>query len=271
MYLRTIAIVPLAIALLGATLSTARAEDSNNVAVVNGVAIPQARLEYVVKIQAAQGKKDDAELRKQIKEALINREILSQEGSKRGLDNTPELTAQVEMARQEFLIRALFEEFAAKNAPTDEEVTAEYEKAKQMASGGGLRKEYLARHILIKNEKTAKATLASLNKAKSKNFEQLAKTKSEDGGSKKQGGLLEWNDGSGFVKEFSEAMTQLKKGEYTQQLVKSQFGYHIIRLEDERPIPFPALEEVKDKVQQQVMIQKRDKYIADLKAAAKVE
>ncbi|MFN0314688.1 MAG: peptidylprolyl isomerase [Burkholderiales bacterium] len=266
MYFRTTAI---ALGLLSA-LAAAYAQETN-VAVVNGVAIPQARLDYVVKIQATQGKKDDADLRKQIKEALINREILSQEASKRGLDNTPELAAQVEMARQEFLIRALFDEFAGKNAPTDEEVTAEYEKAKQMASGGGLRKEYLARHILIKNEKTAKATLASLNKAKGKNFEQLAKTKSEDGGSKKQGGLLEWNDGSGFVKEFSEAMTQLKKGEYTQTLVKSHFGYHIIRLEDERPIPFPVLDEVKDKVQQQVMIQKRDKFIAELKAAAKVE
>ncbi len=266
MYFRNTAI---AIGLFG-TLTAAFAQDAN-VAVINGAPIPQARMEYVVKMQAAQGKKDDQDLRKQIKEALINREILSQEALKRGLDNTPELAAQVEMAKQEFLIRALFEEFAGKNGPMDEEVVAEYEKAKLAASGGGQRKEYLARHILIKNEKAAKAALASLNKAKGKNFEQLAKSKSEDGGSKKQGGLLEWNDGSGFVKEFSEAMTQLKKGEYTTTLVKSNFGYHIIRLDDERAIAFPPLDEVKDKVQQQVMIQKRDKYIAELKAAAKVE
>ena len=266
MYFRTTAI---ALGLLGA-ITAVYAQDTN-VAVVNGSPIPQARLDYVAKMQAAQGKKDDADLRKQIKEALINHEILSQEAMSRGLDKTPELAAQVEMAKQEFLIRALFEAFAAKNAPTDEEVLAEYEKAKQTASGGGERKEYLARHILIKNEKAAKAALAILNKAKGKNFEQLAKTKSEDAGSKKQGGLLEWNDGSGFVKEFSEAMSQLKKGEYTAALVKSRFGYHIIKLEDERAIAFPALDEVKDKVQQQVMIQKRDKYIAELKAAAKVE
>ncbi len=266
MQFRSIAI---AFGLFG-TLTAAHAQGAN-IAVVNGTPIPQTRMDYVAKMQAAQGKKDDEELRKQIKDALINREILSQEAVTRGLDQRPELAAQVEMAKQEFLIRALFEEFAAKNAPTDEEVIAEYEKAKQTASGGGEKKEYLARHILMKSEKAAKAVLASLIKAKGQNFERLAKTKSEDSGSKKQGGLLEWNDGSGFVKEFSEAMAQLEKGEFTRTLVKSRFGYHIIRLEDERAISFPALEEVKDKVQQQVMIQKRDKYIAELKAAAKVE
>ncbi len=259
------------LALVLGLVSTTLLAEGANVAVVNGQAIPQTRMDFVAKMQAAQGKKDDEELRKQIKEALINREILSQEAVSQGLDKSPELAAQVEMARQEFLIRALFEDFAAKNAPTDDEVKAEYEKAKQEVSANGERKEYLARHILIKNEKAAKAALANLIKAKGSNFEQLAKAKSEDSGSKAQGGVLDWNDGSGFVKEFSEAMTKLNKGEFTKTLIKTNFGYHIIRLDDQRAIAFPPMEEVKDKVQQQIMILKRDMYIAALKAAAKVE
>lgn len=261
----------LALALaLGAATGLALA-DYSVVATVNGQPIPKARMDYVIKIQTAQGKPEDDEMRKQVKEALINREILSQEALKSDLDKSPELLAQVEMARQEFLIRALFEQFAAKNAPTDAETQAEYEKIKDQMTDGGKKKEYLARHILIKNEKAAKAVLASLNKAKGKNFEQLAKTKSEDSGSKVKGGSLDWTDGSGFVKEFTEAMLKLQKGEYTQQLVKTGFGYHIIRLDDVRDIAFPPLEEVKDKVQQQIMVGKRDKFIADLKAGAKVE
>lgn len=266
MTLRTISI-----ALVLGLASTSLFAEGGTVATVNGQPIPQSRADYVAKMQAAQGKKDDEELRKQIKEALINREILSQEAVTKGLDKTPELIAQVEMARQEFLIRALFEEFAARNAPTEDEINAEYEKAKAEVSAAGERKEYLARHILIKNEKAAKAALASLTKSGGKNFEELAKSKSEDGGSKAQGGKLEWNDGSGFVKEFSEAMTKLQKGEMTKSLVKTNFGYHIIRLDDVRAISFPPLEEVKDKVQQQIMMQKRDKFIAGLKATAKVE
>lgn len=245
--------------------------DDSVIATVNGQPIPKARMDYVVKMQAAQGKPDDEETRKQIKDALINREILSQEALKRELDKSPELVAQLDMARQEFLIRALFEQFVAQNSPSEAETQAEYDKIKQQMTDGGKKKEYLARHILVKNEKAAKAVLASLKKAKGRNFEQLAKTKSEDGGSKAKGGLLDWNDGSGLVKEFSEAMAKLKKGEYTQALVKSGFGYHIIRLDDEREITFPPLEEVKDKVQQQIMVGKRDKFIAELKAAAKVE
>lgn len=252
-------------------LSTTAAAQSENVATVNGKAIPQARMDYVIKIQAAQGKPVDDEMRKQVKEALINREILNQEAEKNGLGNSAEVAEQVEMARQEFMIRALFEKFAADNAPSDAEVQAEYDKVKAEVSGGGEKKEYLARHILIKNEKAAKAALASIKKAKGKNFETLAKTKSEDSGSKAKSGQLDWTDGSGFVKEFSEAMMKLKKGEYTQELVKTNFGYHIIRLDDEREMSFPPLKEVKERLQQQIMITKRDKFISELKAAAKVE
>jgi peptidyl-prolyl cis-trans isomerase C len=270
-FLKTASAATLALAGMLA-LSACNAQDKGtNVAVVNGVPISQARMDYVVKAQVQQGQKDDETLRKNVREALITREILAQEAVKKGLDKDPQFQTQLEMARQEFLIRAYFDDFLKSNALTDADLQAEYERVKAEQSSGGERKEYKARHILIKDEKKAKAALAEINKAKGKNFAQVAKAKSEDTGSKKDGGQLDWSDGSNFVKEFSEAMMKLKKGEWTAVLVKTQFGYHIIMLDDVRDIQFPPFDQVKERVEQQVMAQKRDKAIEALRAGAKVE
>jgi peptidyl-prolyl cis-trans isomerase C len=251
------------------TLAACNAED--NVAVVNGVPIPQARMEYVVKSQIQQGQQDNEQLRKQVKEVLITRELLAQAAIQKGLEKSPEVVTGVEMARQEFLIRAYFDDFIKNNAITDEELRAEYEKVKAQQSGAGERKEYHARHILMKDEKAAKAVLAQINKAKGKNFAALAKAKSEDKGSKAEGGQLEWSDGSNFVPEFAAALTKLGKGEWTTQLVKTKYGYHIIMVEDIRDVQFPPFDQVKDRINQQLMGERRDKAIESLKAAAKIE
>lgn len=251
------------------TLAVCSAED--NVAVVNGVPIPQARMEYVVKSQVQQGQQDSEQLRKQVKEVLITRELLAQAAIQKGLDKSPEVIAGVDMARQEFLIRAYFDDFIKNNAIPEDELKAEYEKVKAQQSGSGERKEYHARHILMKDEKAAKAVLAQINKAKAKNFAALAKTKSEDSGSKAEGGLLEWSDGSNFVPEFAAALTKLGKGEWTTQLVKTKYGYHIILVEDIRDVQFPPFDQVKDRINQQLMAERRDKAIEALKASAKIE
>jgi peptidyl-prolyl cis-trans isomerase C len=253
-----------------AALSLSHADESN-IAVVNGVPVSQARVDYIVKTQVQQGQKDTPELRKNVTDVLITREILTQEAIKKGLDKDPAVVTQMDMAKQEFLIRAYFEDFIKRNPVTDEEIAAEYNKVKAEQSAGGERKEYRARHILMKDEKQAKAVLAQINKAGGKNFAQLAKAKSEDPGSKKLGGELDWSDGSNYVKEFSDAMMKLNKGEWTKQLVKTKFGYHIILLEDVRPVEFPPLEQVKERISQQMLAQKRDKEIESLRAGAKIE
>jgi peptidyl-prolyl cis-trans isomerase C len=252
-------------------LSAAGADDNSNVAIVNGVPIPKERLDYVVQSQVQQGQKDDENLRKNVKDALIMREVIAQEAIKKGLDKEAQFQTQMAMAKQEFLIRAYFDDFLKSNPITDEQLKAEYEKIKAQQTGGGERKEYKARHILIKNEKQAKSVLAQINKASAKNFAQLAKAKSEDSGSKNDGGALDWSDGSNFVKEFSEAMMKLKKGEWTHNLVKTQYGYHIIMVDDIRDIQFPEFDQVKERLQQQMLSQRRDKAIAALKETAKVE
>jgi peptidyl-prolyl cis-trans isomerase C len=243
-------------------LSAAGADDNSNVAIVNGVPIPKERLDYVVQSQVQQGQKDDENLRKNVKDALIMREVIAQEAIKKGLDKEAQFQTQMAMAKQEFLIRAYFDDFLKSNPITDEQLKAEYEKIKAQQTGGGERKEY---------EKKAKAALAEINKAKAKNFAAIAKARSEDSGSKAEGGALDWSDGSNFVKEFGDALTKLNKGEWTKQLVKSQYGYHIIMMDDIREMQFPEFEQVKERIYQQMMSQKRDQAMAALRAEAKVE
>jgi peptidyl-prolyl cis-trans isomerase C len=266
-----------------------QAEDKTNVAVVNGVPIPQSRVDFVIKAQAQQAQpgqaapKDTPEFRQQVKDVLITREVLTQEAIKKGLDKNPEVETQLEMAKQDFLIRAYFDDFIKTNVPTEAQTLAEYEKIKAAQTDNGKKMEYKVRHILVKVDSTsdpkklkaaeqkAKALVAELNKANGKNFAQLAKAKSDDEGTKGEGGQLDWTDGSNLVKEFSDAMTNLPKGSYTKVPVKTRFGYHIILVEDVRPIQFPPYEQVKERVQQQLMKEARDKKIEELRAAAKVE
>jgi len=267
-FIKTASTLALVVAGLAA-LSLGHAADGN-IAVVNGVPVSEARVDYIVKTQIQQGQKDSPELRKNVADVLITREVLTQEAIKKGFDKDPAVVTQMDMAKQEFLIRAYFEDFIKRNPVSDEEITAEYEKIKA-AQGGTDRKEYRAAHILLKDEKHANAVLAQINKANGKNFAQLAKAKSEDTGSKKLGGDLDWSDGSNYVKEFSDAMMKLNKGEWTKKPVKTKFGYHIILLEDVRPVQFPPLEQVKDRISQQMLAQKRDKEIEALRAGAKIE
>ncbi|OGB93586.1 MAG: peptidylprolyl isomerase, partial [Burkholderiales bacterium RIFCSPLOWO2_12_FULL_67_210] len=201
---------------------------AQNVAVVNGKAVPTARVEALAQQVAASGRPVDDTVRAQLKEEVVLREIFVQEAQKRGIAATPEYKTQMELARQTILIRALFADYQKKNPVSDAEVQAEYDKF--AAANGG--KEYRARHILVEKEDEAKAIIASL-KGGAK-FEDIAKKQSKDPGSGANGGDLDWAAAGSYVAEFSEAMVKLDKGQMTQEPVKSQFGWHIIRVDDVR-------------------------------------
>jgi peptidyl-prolyl cis-trans isomerase C len=272
MHARNIATI-LALTLTGMLpLSACKAQEGANVAIVNGVPISAERMNYVLKAQAQQGQQETPELRQQVREVLITRELLTQEAIKLGLDQEPTVKTGVEMARQEFLIRAYFDDFVKKNQPTEADVQAEYERVKAQQTAGGSKQEYKARHILIKDEKKAKSVLQQVIKANGKNFSQLAKANSEDQGSKRDGGSLDWSDGSNFVPEFGAALSKLKKGEFTKTLVKTKYGYHIIIVDDVRTAEFPPLDDkIKQGITQQLLTKKRDEAIEAIRKSATVE
>jgi len=252
----------LAVAALLATVPAAMAQ---NLAIVNGKAIPKTRLDALAKQVERSGRPVTPEMQGQLRDEIIAREIFMQEAQARGLEGSDEYLSQIELARQTILIREMFSDFQKKNAVTDEEAKAEYDKLAAANAG----KEYKAHHILVEKEAAAKAIIAQLNKGAK--FEPIAKKLSKDPGSGSKGGELDWANPSSYVKEFTEALIALEKGKVTQTPVKSQFGYHVIRLDDTREAQLPKFEEVKPQIAQQMLQQKVGKFQEDLRSKAKIE
>jgi len=238
---------------------------AQNLAIVNGKAVPKERVETLKQQVERSGRPITPEMENQIKEEVIAREIFMQEAQKRGLEATADYKAQMELARQTILIRELFVDFQKTNPVTDAEIQAEYDKF--VAANAG--KEYKASHILVEKEDEAKAIIAALKKGGK--FEEIAKKQSKDPGSGARGGDLDWANPSSYVAEFTEALVKLEKGKLTQTPVKSQFGWHIIRLDDVREAQLPKIDEVKPQIAQQLQQQKLAKFQEDLRAKAKVE
>lgn len=239
--------------------------NAQNLAIVNGKAVPLSRVEALSQQVIRSGRQVTPEIQGQIKDEVIAREIFIQEAQKQGLDTTEDFKIQMELARQTILIRDLFTNYQKANPVTDEEIKAEYDKFAAANKG----KEYKARHILVEKELDAKAIIAQLKKGGK--FEEIAKKSSKDPGSGAKGGDLDWAPAGNYVAEFSQALSALTKGQMTDTPVKSQFGYHIIRLDDVREAQLPKFDEVKPQVAQQLLQQKVGKYQVDLRAKAKIE
>lgn len=244
--------------------ATPPAVSSAAIATVNGVPISQARFNFLLQLSQQQGQPDSPEARKNLREKLITEEIVAQEALKKGMDKSADVLTQIDLARQTILIRTYLQDFIKNNPLSDDALKAEYEKIKSQMGD----KEYHARHILVEKEAEAKDIIAKLKKGEK--FEKLAE-KSKDPGSKVKGGDLGWAAPANFVPEFSAAMTKLKKGQYTTEPVKSQFGWHIIKLEDSRMLQAPPFDEVKQNLRQRAQQQQIDKMISDLRAKTKVE
>ena len=227
--------------------------------------MPSARVDALAQQLSATGRPVTDEVRAQLKEEVILREIFMQEAMKRGVANSPEYKQQMELARQTILIRAMFADWQKQNPVTDADIKAEYDKFVSANAG----KEFRARHILVEKEDEAKAIIAAI-KGGAK-FEDLAKQKSKDPGSGANGGDLDWANAASYVTEFSEAMVKLDKGQMTETPVKSQFGWHIIRVDDIRQAKLPSFEDIKPQISQQMQQQKLAEFQKSLREKAKIQ
>ena len=260
-----LALSPLAQAQTPAPAAATPAVDSSKpLAVVNGREIPSLYGE-LIKREMAQGQPVTPQLDSRVRESLINLELLSRAATDKGLDKEPHLAAALDIRRKDMLAKAYLEDYVKAHPVTDAEIQAAYDKAKSEP----VEPEYRARHILVKTEAEAKKLIADLDK-KAK-FEDLAKKYSKDPGSAKNGGALDWSDRSTFVKEFSDALASLKKGETTKTPVKTQFGYHIIRLDDTRQPKLPPLDAVRGEIVKQAQQQRIRDAISAVRAGAKIE
>jgi peptidyl-prolyl cis-trans isomerase C len=235
------------------------------IATVNGVPVPQARIDFLMQQQQSRGAPDTEQMRTMVRDELVNREVLSQEAQKSGITKNAEVQTQLDMARQEIIVSAYLRDWVRKHPITDAEVQKEYERAKTQHGD----KEYRARHILVETEDQAKSIIAELKKGGK--FDELATKNSKDTGSAQRGGDLDWNVPATYDKQFSDAMVKLEKGKYTETPVRTRFGFHIIQLDDVRVAKFATLAEVKPRIQQMLVQNKIEELIRGLKAKAKIE
>ncbi len=256
----------LALALVGlAALVAPQMASAQNLTTVNGIAVPKSRVDALVQQATRGGQPATPELQNQARDQVVLREIFAQEASKRGVAKSPEFAAQMALARESILIREMFEDYRKKNPVTDAEAQTEYDKFKKQSTGT----EYRARHILVEKEEDAKALIVQI-KGGAK-FEDLAKKNSKDTGSAENGGDLDFAKADSYVPEFGGALAKLKKGEMTDAPVKSQFGWHIIRLEDTREAAFPGFDEVKGQIKQRMEQVKLQQFQEELKSKAKTD
>lgn len=249
---------------IGASISLTAVAAEKVFVKVNGASVSQNLADAFIAEQKSKGAPDSAELRNAVREELIRRELLLQEAKKAGIDKKPDIAAQAEAAKQAILIRSYIQQYIQKNPIQEAQLRVDYEKIKAQVGGT----EYKAAHILVKEEAEAKAIVDNLKKGAK--FDELAK-QSIDPGSKDSGGDLGWAAPSNYVKPFADALAALAKGKYTETPVKSEFGYHVIMLEDSRPTSFPPFDEVKPRLLQQAQTQQITKMVDGLRTKAKVE
>ena len=281
MNLRTLA----AAAVLVATLMPAHAQDAAKgakpaapdaakaakpaaagpVATVNGVAIPAARAELLARTRTQRGEPDSPQLRNAVRDELINREVITQDANKTGLSKSPEFVIQMDLVRQEVLLQAYVREYFRKNPVSDADVQKEYDRVRGEMGD----KEYKVRHILVEQEDQAKGLIAELKKGAK--FDELAQKNSKDEGTKARGGDLDWQSPGGLVKPFSDVMVKLEKGKVSETPVRTQFGWHVIQLDDVRPVQPPPLADVQAKILEGLRRQRFDLHMRERRAKATVE
>jgi peptidyl-prolyl cis-trans isomerase C len=249
---------------LAAKKEAGEAPAGGAIATVNGKPIAKAKAELLINAQKAQGRPDSEDLRQAVKERLVMLEVVAQEAQKKGIDKKPEVQAQAELARQDVLINAYLADYVRSHPVSQEAIKRAYDA--ETANLGD--KEYKARHILVEKEEEAKDIIARLKKGDK--FEDLAK-QSKDPGSRDKGGDLDWSVPANYVKPFADALTKLQKGKYTETPVKTNFGWHVILLEDSRTFTPPPIKDVEPQITQGLQRQMVDQHVQELLKKAKID
>ncbi|MCG6940187.1 MAG: peptidyl-prolyl cis-trans isomerase [Thiohalocapsa sp.] len=243
------------------------AGDDTVIATINGepYKLDVFRLFYAQRLQQTGGE-NSADLQERAFNEFMNLVVSSQEGEKRKLAERPDVQAALELERMMVLSTAALQAIAADTEVTDKELKQAYEQFKQQAK----RTEYKARHILVDNKEKAEELAKEVTKKKGKNFEKLAKENSL-GPTADKGGDLGWFDGQQMVKPFADAVAKLKPGEWTKEPVHTQFGWHVILLEDTRDAEPPSFEDAKPSLEAAIKRQKVAEKLAELRNQAMVE
>ncbi len=256
----------LATCICGLLLATqAYAAPQDPIATVNGKAITEQHYKNYMIMRSEHVQDEQSEPSKQeIVEELIKRELVVQDAEKKDLDKTPNFIARYEAIRGNLLANLATQDYLKQHKLTDEQLKQRYEAEMSKIA---LPSEFKARHILVEDEETVKSLLAQLDEGA--DFSELAKTHSSDSGSAESGGDIGWVRPNQLVEEFATVLETLEKGKYT--TVKTQFGWHLVLLDDKRAVEPPPFESLKDRIAKLVQDEQVGEYLASLREAAKIE
>jgi peptidyl-prolyl cis-trans isomerase C len=249
---------------LALVVGPAFAAHGDNLAVVNGKAIPTSRLETVVKSAVAQGQKDTPELRASLKEQLIQQEIMRQEAERRGYTKNPVVLEAIEESRSSIPIRAMVTDLIKSFQISDAEIQKGYDSYKAHLGAS----EYMVSDIVVKTEAEAKDLIAKI-KGGAK-YEDLSKD-SLDKAVAANGGKLGWTPAGSFVPPLAQALAGLKKGQLDETPLQTEHGFHVLRLDDQRPLTPPSLETLKPRIVSALQEQKAKAFAEDLRKQATVK
>jgi peptidyl-prolyl cis-trans isomerase C len=245
--------------------STAAAPASATVVTVNDAKISQQMVDTF--LQAVTGKpaaEATKEQREQLLDQLIAMTLAAQAAEKEGAAKDPEVQARLNLIRTQIMAEAASEKYSKAHPVSDDEVKAEYD-----AQVAKMPKEYKARHILVEKKETAESLIRELEAGG--DFAKLAKAESKDPGSAANGGDLGWFSAQSMVKPFAEALATLEKGAITKTPVQTEYGFHVIQLEDSRAPQAPAFEDVKEQVKMLAQRKKLQTYLDELRKTAKIQ
>lgn len=274
---RTVAVL-LALALViplqvGAQPKDDKGAAANAAATVNGKVISKARVDYILRQRANQPGQpghpqqpalENEQARKAILEDLITREVIVQEADRSGITRRSDSQTQLELARQQVVIQLFVQNYFRIHPIADDAIKAEYTKVRAQRGD----REYKARHILVDSENEAKDLIGKLKKGDK--FEELAKL-SKDASNRDRGGDLDWAPASNYVKPFADALVKLEKGKVSDTPVQTQFGWHVIQLDDLRQANFPEYEKVKQQIQNALQEREIQRVARELRAKARIE
>lgn len=261
---KTLSIIALSLVTLTATAADKKSTDKA-FATVNGQPLLTSQLENLVRNQVARGATDGAELRSGLQNQMVSIELLAQEAKKRGLDKKPEVQSQISMVTKEILQQAIIDDFLSTQPLNEADLKTEFDRI--IAQNAG-RLEYSVRHILVNTEDEAKDIIKRLEKGEK--FADLAKH-SKDASNAGNGGDLGWQTGAGLVPSFTVAMSKLTKGQLSKDPVKTEFGYHVIQVDDTRPVPLPSFEKARGDIETFILRQKVNNFIRELRSKAKIQ
>jgi peptidyl-prolyl cis-trans isomerase C len=257
-----------------ALLSVAVVHAAPNTMSFNGIPVPQAQFDAILKTQIIQGKSDTPELRNDIKKFLAGTQIIVREAEKMNLGKNPDvvkaitanetqLRAQLAVLRDTILRNAYEQEYVKTHPVTDDALQSAYDNLRKAAGD----KEYKVRHILVDSENQAKDIITRLNAGAK--FDDLAKESKDS--TRDRGGDLGWASSAVYAKPFADAVVALEKGKYTATPVQTNFGWHVILLEDTRELKFPAFEEIKPQLTPRVQQQMLETHLNELFKKAGLE